>query len=144
MELTGLIQYMEMSRSKTVTVECNLSMEYSGYVRTITVKPDNIVKVEFEVYGYDEGGITFFIQYENIDILIRSLEKYLDKKLDEWENINQTGYYPEWPSGWKKQNADQKIREDLVSNNIKLPLYGIRTWMPEGYWKKLYDKSDIE
>lgn len=56
MELSGLIQHMEMSRSKTITVDCSLSMEYSGYVRTITIKPNNIVKIEFEVYGYDEGG----------------------------------------------------------------------------------------
>ncbi len=60
MELSGLIQHMEMSRSKTITVDCSLSMEYSGYVRTITIKPNNIVKIEFEVYGYDEGGITYF------------------------------------------------------------------------------------
>lgn len=140
MELTGLIRHMEMSRTKTVTIDCSLSTEYLGYVRTITIKPNNIAKIEFEVYGYDEGGITYFIQYKNLDILIKSLEKYLGKNLTDWENVNQTGNYPERPSNWEKGAGDEKIRTDLISNNIKLPLNGMRTWMPEGYWKNLYNK----
>lgn len=139
MELAGLIRYMEMSRAKTITVDCSLSTEYSGYVWTITIQPDNIVRVEFEVYGYDEGGITYYIQYRNFDGLIKNLEKYLGKNLIDWENVNQTGNYPERPGNWEKENADEKIKIDLVSNNIKLPLNGIRTWMPEGYWKNLHD-----
>ena len=94
MELAGLIRYMEMSRAKTITVDCSLSTEYSGYVWTITIQPDNIVRVEFEVYGYDEGGITYYIQYRNFDGLIKNLEKYLGKNLIDWENVNQTGNYP--------------------------------------------------
>lgn len=79
MELTGLIRHMKTSRTKTITVDCSLSMEYSGYVRTITIMPDNIVKVEFEVYGYDEGGITYYVQYKNFDTLIKNLENYLGR-----------------------------------------------------------------
>lgn len=79
MELIGLIQHMEVSRSKTIIIDRSLLNQYTGYVRTITIKSGDIVKVEFEVYGYDEGGITYFIQYENIDILVKSLEDYLEK-----------------------------------------------------------------
>lgn len=140
MELTGLIRHMEMSRTKSIIIDCSLSAKYSGYVRTITIKHNNIVKIEFEVYGYDEGGITYFIQYKNIDILIKSLEKYLGKDLVDWENVSQTGYYPEQPNNWEKGGADEKIKVDLISNNIDLPLNGMRTWMPEGYWKNLCDK----
>ncbi len=140
MGLTGLIRHMEMSRTRSIIVDRSLSAEYPGYVRTITIQHNNIVKIEFEVYGYDEGGITYFIQYKNIDILIKSLEKYLSKDLVDWENVDQTGYYPEKPNDQKKEGADEKIEADLISNSINLPLNGMRTWMPGGYWKDLCDK----
>ena len=142
MESTDLIRHMEMSRTRSIIVDRSLSAEYPGYVSTITIKHDNIVKIEFEVYGYDEGGITYFIQYKNIDILIKSLEKYLGKNLVDWENVSQTGHYPERPDNWKKENADEKIKVDLISGNIDLPLNGMRTWMPGGYWKSLCDRSN--
>ncbi len=64
----------------------------------------------------------------------------MGKDLADWENVNQTGYYPEPQNSWEKESEDEKLKADLISNNIQLPLNGIRTWMPEGYWKNLYDK----
>lgn len=138
MELNGLIQHMRMNESKTITIDCDMSKEYPGYVRTITIKNDNTIRVEFEVYGYDEGGITFFIQYKNFELLIYSLEKYLEKEIEEWDNINQSGHYPEAIDCDIRQ-TNKIIKLDLVNDNIKLPVSGDKIWIPDGFWKKLHD-----
>ena len=64
----------------------------------------------------------------------------MSKDLVDWENVDQTGYYPEKPNDQEKEGADEKIEADLISNNIALPLNGMKTWMSGGYWKNLCDK----
>ncbi|MCI9478038.1 MAG: hypothetical protein HFI21_03425 [Lachnospiraceae bacterium] len=81
MELNSLIQHMKLSRNKSVIVDRCIPKEYPGYVRTITIMQNSIARVEFEVYGYDEGGITYFIQYLDYECLVKNLEEYLTKKL---------------------------------------------------------------
>lgn len=138
MQIDEILRYLEVSRSKTVTIACDNCEKYLGYVRTITIKRENIVTIEFEVYGYDEGGITYFIQYNNFELLICSLEKYLGKKLEDWENINQTGYYPE-PINCDKEKTTKIIKQDLINDKIKLPDLGNKIWITGGYWKDLHD-----
>lgn len=141
MQLTNLIQYMKLSKSKMVVVDCELCKDYLGYVRTITIMEETLVKIEFDVYNYDEAGLTYFIKYENFELLIKSLEEYLEKKLDEWEIINVTGYYPERPLINYDINKTHKIiKHDLIYNKIKLPNYG-HIQIKEGYWKDIYDKK---
>lgn len=138
MDIKGLCAHLKMNGSKTVTIACDNCEKYPGYVRTITIKQDNMVRIEFEVYGYDEGGITYFIQYSDFKGLIDSLEKYLNKTIEEWNIVNQTGYYPE-PVVCDLSQTNQSIKKDFVNNLIELPQFGIGLWMPDGYWKDLYN-----
>lgn len=144
MDLTSLLQQMAMNRSKTVTIDCSAPKEYPGYVRTITIAQDNIARVEFEVHGYDEGGITYFIEYENVETLVKMMEQYLGKGIADWENINQTGSYPDKVDVDDLEAVHQRIENDMVNDQIKIPLGGMKTWKPGGYWKKLYDKNREE
>lgn len=146
MQKDEIMRYLEVGSSRTITIACDSCEKYPGYVRTITIQKDYIVKIEFEVYGYDEGGITYFIQYNCFELLIYSLEKYLGKKLDEWENINKTGYYPE-PINCNKQQTNEIINQDLIDDKIELPELANNIWMPDGYWKQLHDgmwKTNLE
>lgn len=142
MELNSLIQHMKLSRNKSVIVDRCIPKEYPGYVRTITIMQNSIVRVEFEVYGYDEGGIIYFIQYLDYECLVKNLEEYLTKKIDDWDNINQTGFYPEEMTVNDIDTIHKKIKTDLINKRISLPLGGIKIWMPDGYWKRLIDKPN--
>lgn len=142
MELDGLIQYIKMSRNKSVIVDQCIPEEYPGYVRTITIMQNSIVRVEFEVYGCDEGGITYFVQYFDYECLVKNLEEYLAKKIEDWDNINQSGFYPKEITVNNIDTIHKKIKTDLINKRISLPFGGIKIWMPDGYWKRLTDKPN--
>lgn len=139
MELSDIRQYLIVGTSRTVTVYCELCREYIGYVKTITIMNEKLVRIEYEVYGNDEAGITYHIEYDNFETLIKSLQEYLGKSSNEWNIINQTGYYPDEPQIEYDINETHKlIEQDFVNDKIILPKYGKAT-INEGYWKELHD-----
>ena len=137
MEVGDLLRYIEMSRSRSVIVDRSIPQEYPGYVRTVTVMPDGVIRVEFETYGCDEGGITYFIKYADYEALVKSLEEYFMKKIDHWENISRTGFYPDQIEVSDMGLVHRKIQADLVNGKIQYKQNGIKTWLPDGYWKRL-------
>lgn len=144
MNKNDIMQHLIVGRSKAIIIEQKRSKEYPGYVRTITIMRENIVRIEFEEYGWDEGGITYYVQFDTIEKLIESLEEYLGKTIENWDNINKTGTYPEENNDDESVNktlSDKKIIEDMLSDKIKLPKNGNHTWMPNGYWKELKYRS---
>lgn len=62
--------HLHVGRSRSVCVDCSLSENYPGWVRTITIESETELQVEFDVYGYDEGGLYVAIEYSDIDTLI--------------------------------------------------------------------------
>ncbi len=142
MELSDIKRYLKTGASKTVTVYCELSSKYTGYVETITMMNERQVCIEFDVYGYDEAGITYFINYDNFEILLKSLEEYLGKSSDEWNIINQIGYYPKEPQlEYDLNHTHELIQYDFLTDNIVLPQYG-KVTIKDDYWKKLYDDNN--
>lgn len=141
MELSDIKRYLKVGASKTVTIYCELCREYTGYVKTITIMTEQLVRIEYDVYGYDEAGITYYIRYNDFELLIKSLQEYLGQSLDEWNIINQTGYYPNEPQIEYDINETHKlIKQDFVNDKINLPKYGEIT-INEGYWKRLHDRK---
>lgn len=84
MELSDIRRYLAVGASRTVTIYCELCREYIGYVQTITIMSERLVQIEYEVYGYDEAGITYSIKYNDFGTLIKSLQEYLGKSYTEW------------------------------------------------------------
>lgn len=141
MELSDIKQYLKVGASRTVTIYCELCREYIGYVQTITIMSERLVQIEYEVYGYDEAGITYYIEYDSFEVLVKSLEKYLEKRSNEWNIINQTGYYPdEHHIEYDIKETHNLIKQDFMNDQISLPQYG-KVTIKEGYWKKLHDSK---
>lgn len=141
MKLNDIKQYLIVGLSKTVTVYCELCKEYIGYVKTITIMNEKIVRVEYDVYGYDEAGITYYIEYNSFEILINSLQEYIGEDLNKWNIINQSGYYPDEPQvKYDINKTHNLIIKDLKNDKIILPSNGKIT-MKEDYWKELHDNK---
>ncbi len=141
MELSDIKRYFIVGAAGSVTVYCDLCREYIGYVKTITIMSEQRVQIEYEVYGYDEAGITYDIEYDSFDILVKSLEEYLGKKSNEWNIINQTGYYPDEPEmEYDRDESHKLIIQDFMNDKIYLPRYG-KVTIREGYWKRLHDMA---
>lgn len=75
-------------------------------------------------------------------MLGKKFRRIFDKKIDDWDNINQTGFYPEEMAVNDIDTIHKKIKTDLINKRISLPLGGIKIWMPDGYWKTLIDKPN--
>lgn len=70
------------------------------------------------------------------------MEEYLGKSSDEWNIINQTGYYPKEPQlEYDLNHTHELIQYDFLTDNIVLPQYG-KVTIKDDYWKKLYDDNN--
>lgn len=38
---------------------------------------EQLVEIEYDVYGYDEAGITYYIEYDDFETLIKRLQEYI-------------------------------------------------------------------
>jgi len=141
MDREEIIRYIETSRNKSVIVERSLLDEYRQYVREIVITKEDTIRIEFNTYNQEYGGLTFFFKYLNFDMLISSLEKYLNKEVKNWENISKTGYYPFLDEKPDKNESERDLEEDFISDNIKLPDNYVEKILPDGYWKTLYCES---
>ena len=130
-------QYIAVSSGKSVIVERCQMEQYPGYIREVVICPECEVCLEFNVYEYEYGGLTFYLKYSDYDVLISSLEDYFNKPLSEWENITKTGFYPTIYDIFDIKRSGELLRSDFVSNQIKLPERYATKRIPEGYWKDL-------
>jgi len=136
-----ILQYLNFGRYKMMIIDRRIIPEYHRYVREITVIEENTVTIEFKNYGYDEGGLTFYIEFRNIDELITNMQIYLSCDIGLWENINKTGYYPE-PIQTCDISTTDRLVADFIQGLIKLPKNSIGIRIPEGYWKNMLKSID--
>lgn len=139
MDKNEIIKYIEVGSQKSICVDRRLLDQYPGYVRDITIMKGNVIKVDFNIHGYDEGGLNIKVHYDNFDKLLSALQEYLGTTINNWKNINQSGYYPTLEEEIDLKSSRIKFKYDFVNKTISLPLHGIRYQMPEGYWKDLAD-----
>jgi len=133
-----VLQYLHFGRDKRVIIDRRIIPEYHRYVRDIAVVKENIVAIEFNNYGYDEGGLTFYIKFRDIDELIANIQTYLSCNIDLWENINKTGYYPE-PIQDCDIPATDRLVTDIIQGLIELPKNSIDISIPKGYWRNMIE-----
>lgn len=139
MDKEEVIRYLNSSKTNSICIDRRLLDEYPGFVRDITIKKNAILKVEFNVHGYNEGGLTVTIVYENLEILIKAIEKYITLDLINWGNINKSGWYPELESEVDFETSGNKLKRDFVNRKLSLPIDGKEYIISPGYWKDLLE-----
>lgn len=95
MNKTEILNYIAVGRYYSVTVDRILLKDFGNIIREICFQRDNQVRVSYLPYGMDEGGYDIYLTYDSIDLAICSIEDFLNKKLENWENFNKSGSYPE-------------------------------------------------
>lgn len=139
MDKYEIVNYIKVGKNKSICIDRRLVDNYPGFVRDIIIMSDIIVKVEFNIYDYDEGGLSIKIFYHDFDQLIRAIEDYINVRIKNWVNISKTDWYPTLDRDVDLDKSALKIKQDLVSKTLALPLGGIKYEIPEGYWKDLLD-----
>lgn len=141
MDKEEIIRYIETSRNKSVIIDRSLLEEYQRYVREIVITKKDTIRIEFNTYNHEYGGLTLYFKYLNFDVLISSIEKYLNKNIENWENISKTGYYPVLDEKADNTETKRDLKEDFISDKIKLPDDYVEKILPDGYWNTLYCDS---
>ena len=123
---------------KEVIIDRRIIPEYYSHVREIAIVDENTIAIEFNSYGYDEGGLTFYIEFRDIDELIVNMQEYLSCDIDSWENINRTGYYPE-PLHDCDVSTTDKLVAGFIQDAIELPKNSVDIKIPGGYWRDMLE-----
>jgi hypothetical protein len=64
--------------SKSVCIDRCVLTEYVDTVREIYILKENRVRLEFNCNGDEDGGLSYYLKYNNLDDLVASLEDYLE------------------------------------------------------------------
>lgn len=97
MNIEELVNYIEVGMTQPVVVDRTLLTEYGRYIRVIGFLKDNKILISYYFYdgSDDDNGVDIKLQYESLDTAIQSIEQFLGLSIDQWENYNRTGNYPE-------------------------------------------------
>lgn len=113
-------QYTTLSHSKSVTIDRSIVSDYPQYVRDTIIYDLYSARIEFNDYNMDEGPLYIRVSYATLPDMIRSLESYLGKPIDQWENYNRTGAYPDRPEP-SQPAAEDKLHSDYIHKQLPLP-----------------------
>jgi len=138
MNKNEILQYLHFGRYKKVIIDRRIIPEYHSHVREVVIVDENIIAIEFNSYGYDEGGLTFYIEFRDIDELIVNMQVYLSCDIDSWENINRTGYYPEPIQDCDVSTTDRLVA-DFIQDSIELPKNSVGIKIHECYWRNMLE-----
>lgn len=97
MNIEELVNYIEVGMTQPVVVDRTLLTEYGRYIRVTGFLKNNKILISYYFYdgSDDDTGVDIKLQYESLDTAIQSIEQFLGLSIDQWENYNRTGNYPE-------------------------------------------------
>ena len=140
MNITEIGKYLTSGSTKSVCVSRKLSDRYQGFVRDLTIHENCMVSIEYNTYGYDEGGLTILMHYASQEALIESLEKYIGANLDDWDNVSRSGFYPSSPGGDVDFDSSGKcLKQDLFNKTLDIPQNWESMDVLGDYWIGIYE-----
>lgn len=94
MDLAEINRYLATGSEPYVCISRQYFTDDLNKLREIYIGKDNLVKLEFNTWGYDEGGLIIEFNYADEHSMIASLENFLQIPIENWENFNKIGNYP--------------------------------------------------
>jgi hypothetical protein len=132
--LDEITSHFESSQSR-IPIDVRLAAEFPGYVRSVYVAQGLFAVIEFEQYGFDEGGAYFFGGYSDYASLVRSLEEYLQRPLREWLPLAPKDYPPK-PDGAAAdtRTGSARLESAIASGAVPLPARTDFELRGSSYW----------
>ncbi len=139
MNYNEIESYLTVGSTKSLCVDRKLSIKYQGFVRDLTIVDKLKVSIEYNTYGYNEGGLTIILLYNSQEKLIDSLEKFIGTTMDEWENITRSGFYPDSPSNIDFELSCKILKADLSNKCVDIPKGWADMKVLGNYWSDIYE-----
>jgi hypothetical protein len=90
-------RHLATGSTRSVCIDKSIVEQLPWYVRTVTIRRNWVVFINFKPYGFDEMGVYFQGSFESFEAMQTTLEHYLGKPLSEWHNYTASGNYPDEP-----------------------------------------------
>lgn len=116
-----VIRRLRVSLHHAIWVAADAAEEFPGYVRSIYLQPDSLIRVEYEVHGFDEGGAYFVATYPSVDDAITALTVFLGRGLDDWSDLHETGEYVENVDKTRLNVGHKALAAAIRNGTIALP-----------------------
>jgi len=136
MTVDEIKQYISISRGKAACVDISLLPEFPGMIREIFFWDGHRVRINFESYGYHEGGAYFTGDFKSLEAAVAAIEEYLGQECSQWENFTRTGRYPERPDWDDFESGGIKLKQAILSCTLRLPSEGNFHIFQESWWVK--------
>ncbi|NTX41721.1 hypothetical protein HUA78_45615 [Myxococcus sp. CA033] len=131
MEIEEIRRRMLTSKGKVCVVDVSESSSFPGYIRTIGIRAESVVDIDYEQWGYDEGGAYFTAKYPSLDDAVSAVEQFLGTKYGDWPSLPA---YPECAAG---QAAEGHAHLTMAIATGTVPLPAGAAWrLGAGYWSK--------
>jgi hypothetical protein len=104
-----IASYLKVGAGRIVTVDIRVVF---GGVRSVRIRGNNKVLVEFDAWGHQEGGVYFRRKYADLPNAVSVLAAYLGEPVEDWHNYSSSGAYPERPSessSWVEALGDGRL-----------------------------------
>ncbi|MHB8876879.1 MAG: hypothetical protein ACYC8T_24545 [Myxococcaceae bacterium] len=101
-------------------------------MRSVWIRQGNVVAVEFDSYGSDEGGAYFVGTFDSLGTAVASIEQYLGRPLREWKAD------PEYPEATQLVGAKEdgkRLAAAIQSGTLPLPSGG-EFRLKDSYWSQ--------
>jgi hypothetical protein len=125
-----------VGRSKAVVVDISLVPEVPGFVRTVIIRPQYEVEVEFNSYGLNEGGACFVGEFDTLQNAVASVEEYLGVPYSEWVAEHE---YPRESPSIKPSDAENLLALAIATRRIRLPRGEFQ--LRDSYWSRFLPQS---
>jgi len=142
MNISEIEAYISVGSTNSVCVSKHLLDEYPGLVRSVSIAAGNRVLVEFDTYGYDEGGLLVEFIYGSLSEAIYSIGLYLGAGIEHWENFNRSGNYPSPPGDVDFLSSEALFERNLSMCAVELPTGWLEKRIPSTYWREIAGEQE--
>jgi len=123
-------RYLYASLAHSITVDVVEIEEASGTLRTVTIRNDLSVTIEFPpaleyVTGdFEGGGLKYRAIYDRLEDIVDDLQDFLGKPIAEWRNFTESPYEPSVVEAPDPMKNLAFFEDQVRTGKVRLPRKG--------------------
>jgi hypothetical protein len=142
MKIEEVSLYLELSPS--LCLDIKVVEAFPGYVRSVYLRERNRVVVEYEQYGFDEGGAYFYADYDNLTSAVSDLENYLARPITQWRSLSPPANYPLVPGLVDVSEGTRRLASAIANESVPLPNGAVYELRGSSYWLRYKESSGLK
>lgn len=123
-----------LTLNRFLCLALKIDEDFPGYVRSVFLRDGNQVVVEFEQFGFDEGGAYFYAEYPSLTDAVTDLEDFLHFSVTEWRPLSESVDYPAVSGLLEVTEGTRKLAAAIANQTVPLPKRAVYELRGSSYW----------